>query len=82
MMNSNGRCFCRACTASRSIDTRADDHGAKGEGQAEKQVQGDCAAHHLGQVGGGGDEFGLQPEGAAPERLEPLAEDLRQALAR
>ena len=60
---------------------RADNHGAKGEGEAEQQVQRDCPAHHLGEVGGGGDDFGLHPEGAAPERLEPLAEDLRQALA-
>ncbi len=60
---------------------RADDHGTEGEGQAEQQVQRDCPAHHLGEVGGGGHDFGLQPEGAAPERLEPLTQDLRQALA-
>ena len=59
----------------------ADDHGAEGEGQAEKQVQRDCPAHHLGEVGGGGHDLGLHPEGAAPERLEPFAEDLRKALA-
>jgi hypothetical protein len=60
---------------------RADYHGTQGEGEAEQQVQRERPTHHLGEVGGGGHDFGLQPEGAAPERPEPLAQDLRQALA-
>ena len=44
---------------------RADNHGAKGEGQAEQQVQRYCPAHHLGEVGRGRHDFGLHPEGAA-----------------
>ena len=58
----------------------ADDHGAEGQGQPEEEVERDRPADHFGQVGGGGHDLGLDPERAAPERLEPLAQDLGQAL--
>ena len=60
---------------------RADDDAAPHQGDAEEQVEGERPAYHLGQVGGGGDDLGLRPEGDAPRGGEPAAQQGGQGLA-
>ena len=57
----------------------ADDEPAERQRNAEQQVECDGAADDLGQVGGGGDQFGLHPERAAWPGRQPLAEQFGQA---
>ena len=52
----------------------ADDQAAERQREPEQQVERDGAADDLGQVGGGGDQFGLHPERAPRAGAEPRAE--------
>ena len=50
----------------------------RAEREPEQEVEGDCPAHHFGEVGGGGTTSACSQKARRRRGLEPLAEDLRQ----